>query len=501
LVNARCFHSSMSAERLLPRRFPVSLVPESGEYSRGVIKMRALGEEGREKLEEFIFQIMTERGIPGLSIAAMDEEGICFKRGLGFRDFNLNTSTTPRTIYCIGSVTKPFTALAVMQLHEEGLLNLDDPIEKYVPYKARPMGEPILIKHLLSHSSGLPSLGYASVTLSTVTNLSDDWFPISSPQDLLVFMAGAEDWALSKPGQRYAYLNAGYILLGLIIEKASGEYYADYVKGHILEPLRMDRSTFYKEDVEKDDDVATPYIVSREEGRTPTRYPYGHLISDGGLMSSVEDMANFVKMLLSDGLFEGHQVFKPESIKMMMEPKVPILSEPIEGGSQIHYGYGLRIKTEFLGHTLIHHSGSVYGSSAYMGLIPERDLGVVLIANGGYFLGDMGEYTLALLLGRDPMEMPYFRRQKILEELTGSYTTFRGTSNYKVTRRGGILQLQTSFGRSSYATPLIPVDLYGEPKLFKTYGIDSVTPVEFVTSEDGIFLIYDRNKAKKTVDG
>jgi CubicO group peptidase (beta-lactamase class C family) len=463
--------------------------------------MGALGDERREKLESFMFQRMMERGIPGLSITAIDRGEICYERGLGFRDVSLNTSTTPRTIYCIGSVTKPFTALAVMQLHEEGLLSLDDPVEEYVPYRARPRGEQILVKHLLSHSSGLPSLGYAAATLSTVTNISDDWFPISDPHDLLVFMAGAEDWALSKPGLRYAYLNAGYILLGLVIEKASGEGYTDYIKGRILDPLSMDRSTFHEADVEKDDDVATPYIVSREEGRSPTRYPYGHLISDGGLMSCVEDMANFMKMLLSSGVFEGRQVARPESIMEMMEPKIQTMGEPIEGGSRTYYGYGLRIKTEFLGQKLINHSGSVYGSSAYMGIIPDRNVGVVLLANGGYFLGDMGEYALALLLDREPLEIPYFRRMRALDDLTGSYTTFRGTSTYKVIRSGGILQLESSFGRGTYTTPLIPVDLYGETKLFNVYGMDTITPVEFVRDKGEMCLVYDRNKAKRTGKG
>jgi len=463
--------------------------------------MGALGDEGRNKLESFIFQRMTDRGVPGLSIAVLDGGEICYERGLGFRDVSMNTSTTPRTIYCIGSVTKPFTALAVMQLQEEGLLSLDDPVEEYIPYRARPMGEQMLVRHLLSHSSGLPSLGYAAATLSSVTSISDDWFPISNPQDLLVFMAGAEDWALSRPGERYAYLNAGYILLGLIIERASGEGYADYVKGHILDPLRMDRSTFYETEVEGDDDVATPYIVSREGGRTPTRYPYGSLISDGGLMSSVEDMANFMGMLLSGGVFEGRQVASPESIGEMMGPKVQALGEAIEGSSRTHYGYGLRIKTEFLGQRLIHHSGSVYGSSAYMGILPDRDVGVVILANGGYFLGDMGEYALALLLGRDPMEIPYFRRMRALDDLTGSYATFRGTSSYRVTRSGGILQLESSFGRGTYTTPLIPVDLYGERKLFRVYGVDTVTPVEFVKEGSEMFLLYERNKARRTGEG
>jgi len=216
------------------------------------MRMTLIKAKGAEELENFVFQRMAESGFVGLSIATIEEGELNYKRGFGFRDFDRGTSVTPETTYCIGSVTKPFTALAVMQLHEKGLLSLDDPVEKHIPFKVRPMGEPILVKHLLSHSSGLANLGYAEVTLSAITDASAQWFPISSPQDLLVFMNGAEDWAVSKPGQRYGYLNEGYILLGMIIEEASGVAYADYVKESILDPLGMSRSTFREDEVEKD---------------------------------------------------------------------------------------------------------------------------------------------------------------------------------------------------------------------------------------------------------
>jgi CubicO group peptidase (beta-lactamase class C family) len=229
----------------------------------------------------------------------------------------------------------------------------------------------------------------------------------------------------------------------------------------------------------------------------PTRYPYGQLISDGGLMSNAEDMARYSKMLLSGGVLEGARVASTESIREMMEPKVRTVEEPLEGAGFSHYGYGLRIKSGFLGHTLMHHSGSVFGSSAYMGLIPDEGAGVVILANGGYFLEDIGEYTLATLLGRDPMEIAYFRRMRVLDGLTGTYRTFRGTSNYKLTRSGGILQLTSSFGQRTYTTPLIPVDLESETKEFAVYGIDAKTPVQFMQKGGETFMVYERNMAKR----
>ncbi|MDH5200144.1 MAG: beta-lactamase family protein, partial [Candidatus Bathyarchaeota archaeon] len=144
--------------------------------------MTSIEGRGTEELENFIFGRMGESGIVGLSIATVKEGDVNYRRGFGFRDFEQGTSVTPETIYCIGSVTKPFTALAVMQLQERGLLGLGDPVEKYVQFRARPMGEPLLVRHLLSHSSGIPSLGYAEVTLGAITGTGDTWFPICSPE-------------------------------------------------------------------------------------------------------------------------------------------------------------------------------------------------------------------------------------------------------------------------------------------------------------------------------
>ena len=460
--------------------------------------MTSIEGRGTEELENFIFGRMGESGIVGLSIATVKEGDVNYRRGFGFRDFEQGTSVTPETIYCIGSVTKPFTALAVMQLQERGLLGLGDPVEKYVQFRARPMGEPLLVRHLLSHSSGIPSLGYAEATLGAITGTGDTWFPICSPEDLLVYMNGAEGWALSRPGERHAYLNEGYILLGSIIERVSGLNYASYVEEKILEPLRMCRSTFREEDVKNDRDVATPYVTSESGAKVPTRYPYGQMISDGGLMSSATDMARFMRALLSGGALEGARVASAESIRDMMEPKVRTVEEPIDGAGFSYYGYGLRIKSSFLGHTLAHHSGSVFGSSAYMGLLPDEGAGVVILANGGYFLEDIGEYALALLLERDPMEIPYFRRTGILDGLTGTYRTFKGASSYKVERSGGILQLTSSFGRRTYTTPLVPVDIEGETKRFAVYGVYTKTPVEFIRRGGEAFMVYERNMAKRS---
>ncbi len=454
----------------------------------------------RKTLEDFIFRKMSDQGIVGLSVATLKEGKTEYKRAFGFRDFVKGTSSTTNTIYCIGSLTKSFTASAVMQLYEKGAINLDDPVGKYLPLELTAMGEPVLIKHLLSHSSGLSALGYAEATLTAVTDFSDHWLPISSPEDLMVFMNGADEWAMAKPGERYAYLNEGYILLGSVIKAVSGMEYADYVKANILEPLGMKRSTYYEHDIEQDNDVATPYVSSGEGEKVETRYPFGQMIADGGLMTNVVDMIKFLHMFIFNGKPNGVKILSEESIKLMTTPKVKTSDIPLGSADDIFYAYGLRIKSGFFGYNLVYHSGSVFGSSAYMGFIPEKGVGVVIMASGGYFLEDIGEMAIAQLLGVNPDDVPYFKRIEQLESVTGTYTTFRNTSEYEVKRNRGILQLETSFWQRTWTTPLIPVDLDGDVKRFVVYGLETMTPVEFVWRDGELLMFYENSLAKRVND-
>ena len=462
--------------------------------------MKKTQEDGLRPLERFIFEEMADSNLPGLSIAAIKDGSLFYKRGFGFRDLKTGASATPDSLFCIGSVTKSFTCLAIMQLQERGLLNIDEPIGEYVPLSLEPMGEPIAIKHLMSHTSGIPALGYAEASLSRLTRKPDRWLPISNVEDMLTFMGGVGEWVQSRPGERWFYLNEGYILLGSVIEEASGESYADYIKKHILRPLKMNRSTFEKEDVEGDPDVATPHATGEGGERIPAEYPYGEMLSDGGLMSSVDEMSNYLEMLLAYGEFENHRVASPESIRAMIEPKIRTPEEPLEGRGHTFYGYGFRVKSDFFGLDLVHHSGSVYVSSAYLGFVPEERVGVVVLTNAGYFLQSIGEYALALLMDEDPMEVLALRRARILDDLTGNYQAYGGTMNFKVTRNGGVLQLEMRFGKRAFTTPLMPVSIEEETKVFNVLGIDYTTPVEFIEKDKETIMVYERYKLKRISD-
>ncbi|MDH5461269.1 MAG: beta-lactamase family protein [Candidatus Bathyarchaeota archaeon] len=195
-----------------------------------------------ENLEGFILEKMSKTKIPGLSIAIVQGDETIFARGFGLRNLSSGLPASPRTLYGIGSVTKSFTAMAIMQLAEEGKINLDDPVEKHIPIKLRPLGKTVSIHHLLTHSSGLPALAYAEAFIRSVLGLDHHWLPVSSPEDIMVFLRDAEKWAVSRPGENFFYLNEGYVLLGYLIAKLSGVGYEEYIRKRILEPLRMSRT-------------------------------------------------------------------------------------------------------------------------------------------------------------------------------------------------------------------------------------------------------------------
>lgn len=449
------------------------------------------------RLEEFIFTKMSETKLPGLSAAAVKEDKVVWTKAFGFRDLESGFVATPHTLYGIGSVTKSFTALAIMQLAEQGKLSLDDPVDRYVPLDIRPAGEPIRISHLMSHSSGIPGLAYAEAVIRGATGAGENWFPIANCSDLLAFMADAQDWTLGRPGERWFYLNEGYAILGHIVEKCSSIPYNEYVRKYVLAPLGMDRSVFSREDVEKDQDAATPYIVTRDGERKPSTYLYGGISADGALISSVLDLSRYISMYLGRGEHNGAHLLSRKSVQAMADPQIALPAQGLFG--QGSYGYGLSISPDFLGHTLIGHGGSVLISTAYMGFIPEQGVGIALLANGsGYSLSQLGMYGLALLVGKDPEELPFVRMEKALTELVGTYETYKGTMKVQVKRRGDFLSVEIKDKYNDLVVTLVPESVEGETRTFYTLGAGMKLPVEFRVRETEIDFIYERYLLRKT---
>ena len=450
--------------------------------------------EAFRKFEDFLFECMSKTHLPAISVAMVEDGKVVYSKGFGLRNKAYGFKATANTLYAIGSVTKSFTALSIMQLVNEGKLNLEDPVGKYAPLDLKSMGEPVRVWHLLTHSSGIPALAYAEAIIRYATGAGGKWIPMATYDELFTFMREAEKWAVTKPGERWFYLNEGYLLLGYIIEKISGMDYREYVRKRILEPLGMNRTFFGREKLEADKDAAVPYIITKEGEQKESGYVYS-LTADGGLISNVMDLARYVTMYLNRGEYNGNRILPSELIEEMEKPRIKL---PVQVFGGEAYGYGLMTVPNFLGYKLVGHGGSVLTATAYVGYVPERKIGIALLANGsGYPLSQLGMYGLALMLGKNPEELPFIKMEKQLEALTGRYETYKGTMDAQVVKKGSFLCIVIKDKYMEEVIPLFPENLEGSVKTFYTLQGGGKLKVEFMVNGKDVDLIYERYRLKR----
>lgn len=444
------------------------------------------------QLEKFILEKMSETKMVGLSIALLKDGEIVYSRGFGFSDLNSGIPTSPKTLYGIGSITKSFTALAIMKLVNEGKISLDDPVDRYISVKLRPFGEPVTIHHLLCHSSGIPSLGYAEAFIDGVFSAKDNWLPVGTPDDVITFAQDAQEWAFTNPGKRFFYSNCGYVMLGKIISLVSNMRYEDYIKENIFKPLGMDRSFFSKQDVDKDPDVSLGYIFDPSNGvHVAKRFPYG-ITSDGGIISNTIDLCKYLKMYI----VQDEKIVPRGSLQLMLKPYAKV---PWETFGDETYGYGWIIHPDFLGQTLIEHGGSVLIFTGFVGYVPEKNIGVAILANSsGYALSNIGMYALTLLMEKEPEENLFFiKQERILKKLEGIYHSYKRCMSFNVKRNGDFLFLELSGRTLKMSVPFIPQIIQDDFVKCFTLSNGRKNYAEFYLRDDRIELIYERYKLVK----
>jgi len=442
--------------------------------------------EVQDKLEGLVADAMMRDHVPGLSLAVVRNGAVVYTRGFGARRLKDNAPASPNTLYGIGSCTKSFTALAIMQLVEQGKLNVHDPIKKHLTeFRLGKDENPITIHHLLTHSSGIPDLGGANVEILRHIGVDEKWVPFSSFEDLMLHVNGAKDEVAAEPGKRFFYLNEGYELLGMIIERVSQLKYEHYIRDKILKPLKMSRSAFLKEEFEKDADVMTPYFMEKKEGTmvlTPTVHPIDRLsYADGGLMSSVMELTNYLIANMKHGVFEDARLLDSSLFGEMHKPHVQANFASLFG--KMWYGYGWHMEDNFFGHMLIGHSGSTGVSSANLSFVPDLNMGVVYACNvgGSQSMSLIPPVVLAFLIGKDPLkEIPIFETEKKMSMLVGEYESYKGTVKIAVVRNGGILSLESKEKLAEESLPLIPENEKLENLRFYAPTPGGRTPAEFV---------------------
>jgi CubicO group peptidase (beta-lactamase class C family) len=349
-----------------------------------------------DAIDAYVEGQMHRLNMPGVSLAIVEGDKIVHLRGFGQARPG-GEAPTPHTPFFIGSLTKSFTALAVMQLVEAGKVELDAPVQRYLPWfrVADPQASAqMTVRHLLNQTSGLPVLP-GEVALADFDDRPD------ATERQVRALATLE---LTRPvGSKCEYSNLNYNVLGLIVEAASGESYAEYIQNHVLTPLGMSHS-YSSKAAAKQNGLAMGHRhwFGRPFPAPNLPVPHGSLPS-GQLISSAEDMAHYLIAHLNGGRYGDVQILSAAGIDELHRG----VAEYVVGGiSAGRYGMGWLEKD--LGQTKTYsHAGNVPDFSAFAALVPEQKRGVVLLFNADPYglppvTEEVGMGVTALLAGRQP---------------------------------------------------------------------------------------------------
>lgn len=302
--------------------------------------------------------------VPGAALLVVKDGAPVVRRGYGLADLEAREAATPATNFRLASVTKQFTAAAALLLAEDGALRLDDPVRRWLP-SLPPAASGVTIRHLLTHTSGL--IDYEDVIAASMARQLRD-------ADVLALLESG-DRTYFAPGADYRYSNSGYALLALVVERASGRSFADFLRERFFLPLGMADTVAHQDGV---DTVAHRAFGYSEEGGTWRRTDQSQtsaVLGDGGIYSSIDDLAKWDAALYDDRLLSD------ASRRLAFAPATPT-DDP-----EVQYGFGWRITGDSLWH-----SGETAGFRNVIVRYPDRRLSVVLLTNRD----DPEPYRLAL---------------------------------------------------------------------------------------------------------
>jgi CubicO group peptidase (beta-lactamase class C family) len=356
-------------------------------------------DEGFAAIDRYIEQEMREQRIPGLALAIVQGDQIVHLKGFGVADPSGRT-VMPQTPFMIGSVTKSFTALAIMQLVEQGKVDLDAPVQQYLPWfhvADEATSAQITVRHLLTQTSGL------SRATGNQFQASHD-----TRADVLERQVRSLSTArLAQPvGVMFQYSNANWWPLGLIVQTVSGQPYDVYIQRHILAPLEMRESFTAVADAQKQG-LATGYRYWFGRYLPADPQDSGHypgVLPQGGVISTAEDMAHYLIAYLNQGRYNGKSILSPAGMAEIQRPAVPIGTS-----ADTFYAMGLDVGATN-GVSTVSHDGSMFSFHSNLVLIPKGRWGIILLENAENLPDDLGPQRLQgiatgvtnLLNGRQP---------------------------------------------------------------------------------------------------
>lgn len=370
---------------------------------------------------------------PGAAVLVRRGDQVLLRKGYGMADLEQNLPMTPDRVFRIGSITKQFTAVAILLLEQDGKLDLKAPITRYLPGYPAETGDTITVEHLLHHTSGVPSYtdepGWLDKVIQDMT-----------PDEMI---ARWQDKPLEfEPGARWKYSNSGYFMLGAIVEKVSGMSYEDFVERRIFQPLGMTSSDY----------GAHARIIPRrargyhrgEDGYVNAPYlsmtqPY----AAGSLLSTVDDLARW------DAALREAEILPKEALEHAWT------TAHLNDGKATAYGYGWGL-SEIAGHRVVHHGGGIHGFATMTIHLPEEKIFVAVLSNNPQHQpspSDLAQAATSALLGEPWKLEPVAIDPAKLADYVGVYRINEDETRV-VTVEDGALHTQRSGSARLVAAPV-----------------------------------------------
>ncbi len=427
-----------------------------------------------EKLEAYIDYEMADKDLPALSIALVDDQALRWSAGYGLAVPDSGTRATGETVYRVASVSKLFTAMAVMQQVERGTLDLDAPLTDYLPgfHPENSFGKPITLRHLLSHRSGLvrePPVGH--------------YFDPTEPTPAATVESLNRTRLVYPPETRTKYSNAAVTVAGRVLEVTQGEPFAAFMDHALFAPMEMARTSFTpRPDLREN--LATGYMWTYDGRRFEAPVFELGLQPAANLYTTMTDLGRFMSLLFAGGRGPGGQVIRPETLEQMWTIQYATPGQT-EG-----FGLGFYV-APFEGQRRVQHSGVMYGYATRLFALPDRKLGVAVVTTldaANDVVDRIGNYALSLMLAeKDGRALPDFERLEPVDpalarrldgryegphpleliERNGDLFLFNGSERLRLRMRGDTLVVDDRLAHGHTLFPRDDALIDGQGRIFR----------------------------------
>jgi len=304
-----------------------------------------------------LFAAYAGDSVPGASVVVIQDGQVIIRRAYGMADLEGRIAATPETDYRLASVSKQFTAMAVMLLAQDGKLRYDQPVRDFLP-ELPPATRAVTVRHLLNHTSGL--VDYEDLIPESRTEQLDD-------QDVLTLLA-SKDSLYFPPGAQYRYSNSGYVLLGIIVSRVTPLSFPDFLDERIFAPLGMTASVAHVEGLDTIPERAYGYSPRGGSFERTDQSVTSATLGDGGIYTTVDDMVHW------DQALDGTKLVDAATLQLATTPPA------LPGGATTEYGFGWFIDT-YRGANRWRHTGETSGFRNAIQRFPDRRLTVIVLTN------------------------------------------------------------------------------------------------------------------------